>query len=93
MATGVADCYYNVVDLPPGGSFRFRVACVNKAGQGPYSNFSQVVSLDSSGEKVPLPVSTESVNELNMFDDVLLYLMLQFALKTSIVFHFFISKI
>lgn len=49
MATGVADCYYNVVDLPAGGAFRFRVACVNKAGQGPYSNLSEVVSLDISG--------------------------------------------
>ncbi|XP_068186263.1 striated muscle preferentially expressed protein kinase [Antennarius striatus] len=48
VATGVADCYYNVVDLPAGVSFRFRVACVNKAGQGPYSNLSEVVSLDSS---------------------------------------------
>ncbi|KAJ8012453.1 hypothetical protein DPEC_G00042940 [Dallia pectoralis] len=48
VATGVADCYYNVVDLPVGGAFRFRVACVNKAGQGPYSNLSDIVSLDSS---------------------------------------------
>ncbi|XP_035860412.1 striated muscle preferentially expressed protein kinase isoform X2 [Sander lucioperca] len=48
VATGVADCYCNVVDLPAGGSFRFRVACVNKAGQGPYSNLSEVVSLDAS---------------------------------------------
>uniref|UniRef100_A0A087YE36 non-specific serine/threonine protein kinase n=1 Tax=Poecilia formosa TaxID=48698 RepID=A0A087YE36_POEFO len=46
VATGVADCYYNVTDLPAGGSFRFRVACVNKAGQGPYSNLSEVVTLD-----------------------------------------------
>ncbi|XP_026150881.1 striated muscle preferentially expressed protein kinase isoform X2 [Mastacembelus armatus] len=45
VATGVADCYYNVVDLPPRGCFRFRVACVNKAGQGPYSNLSEVVRL------------------------------------------------
>ncbi|XP_044073360.1 striated muscle preferentially expressed protein kinase isoform X2 [Siniperca chuatsi] len=48
VATGVADCYYNVVDLPAGGSFSFRVACVNKAGQGPYSNISEVVSLAAS---------------------------------------------
>ncbi|CAB1327736.1 unnamed protein product [Coregonus sp. 'balchen'] len=48
IATGVADCYYNVTDLPPGGTFRFRVACVNKAGQGPYSNTSDKVSLDST---------------------------------------------
>ncbi|KAF1371856.1 hypothetical protein PFLUV_G00273700 [Perca fluviatilis] len=48
VATGVVDCYYNVTDLPPGRSFRFRVACVNKAGQGPYSNCSAPVSLDST---------------------------------------------
>ncbi|XP_071391591.1 striated muscle preferentially expressed protein kinase [Centroberyx affinis] len=46
VATGVVDCYYNVTDLPLGGTFRFRVACVNKAGQGPYSNWSAQVSLD-----------------------------------------------
>ena len=48
-ATGVTDCYYNVTELPAGGAFRFRVACVNKAGQGPYSNCSPRVSLDQSG--------------------------------------------
>ncbi|XP_037831923.1 striated muscle preferentially expressed protein kinase isoform X2 [Kryptolebias marmoratus] len=48
VATGVADCYHNVTDLPAGGAFRFRVACVNKAGQGPYSNLSEVVKLDST---------------------------------------------
>ncbi|XP_070850331.1 striated muscle preferentially expressed protein kinase [Chaetodon trifascialis] len=48
VATGVVDCYYNVTDLPAGGTFRFRVACTNKAGQGPYSNCSAPVSLDSS---------------------------------------------
>ncbi|XP_055727978.1 striated muscle preferentially expressed protein kinase-like, partial [Salvelinus fontinalis] len=48
VATGVADCYYNVVDLPAGGVFRFRVACVNKAGQGPFSNLSEVECLDAS---------------------------------------------
>ncbi|KAM3857113.1 striated muscle preferentially expressed protein kinase [Diretmus argenteus] len=47
ISTGVVDCYYNVTDLPPGGTFRFRVSCVNKAGQGPYSNWSPKVSLDS----------------------------------------------
>nr|XP_046238165.1 striated muscle preferentially expressed protein kinase isoform X3 [Scatophagus argus] len=48
VATGVVDCYYNVTDLPPGGTFRFRVTCTNKAGQGPYSNCSAPVSLDST---------------------------------------------
>uniref|UniRef100_A0A3Q3FFC4 Striated muscle enriched protein kinase a n=1 Tax=Labrus bergylta TaxID=56723 RepID=A0A3Q3FFC4_9LABR len=49
VATGVVDCYYNVSDLPPGGTFRFRVCCVNKAGQGPHSSSSAPVSLDSTG--------------------------------------------
>ncbi|KAI1899475.1 hypothetical protein AGOR_G00062180 [Albula goreensis] len=48
VATGVAECYYNATDLPAGGTFRFRVACVNKAGQGPYSNLSEKVTLDST---------------------------------------------
>ncbi|TRY96076.1 hypothetical protein DNTS_017234, partial [Danionella cerebrum] len=48
VATGVADCYYNVMDLPIGAAFRFRVACVNKAGQGPYSTISDIVVLDST---------------------------------------------
>ncbi|XP_072573136.1 striated muscle preferentially expressed protein kinase isoform X3 [Paramormyrops kingsleyae] len=48
VATGVADCYYNVTDLSAGYTFRFRVACVNKAGQSPYSNVSEKVCLDSS---------------------------------------------
>ncbi|KAM8855604.1 striated muscle preferentially expressed protein kinase isoform 2-T2 [Spinachia spinachia] len=61
MATGVADCYYNVADLPAGGSFRFRVACVNKAGQGPYSNLSEVVRLSASepaNSSAPVVVKT-----------------------------------
>ncbi|XP_026127118.1 striated muscle preferentially expressed protein kinase-like isoform X3 [Carassius auratus] len=48
VATGVADCYYNVTDLPTGAAYRFRVACVNKAGQGPYSNLSEKIILDST---------------------------------------------
>uniref|UniRef100_A0A4W6F3C1 Striated muscle enriched protein kinase a n=1 Tax=Lates calcarifer TaxID=8187 RepID=A0A4W6F3C1_LATCA len=49
VATGVVDCYYNVTNLPAGGTYRFRVCCVNKAGQGPYSNYSAPVHLDSTG--------------------------------------------
>ncbi|KAM9820848.1 LOW QUALITY PROTEIN: striated muscle preferentially expressed protein kinase-like [Neosynchiropus ocellatus] len=48
VATEVLDCYYNVTDLPPKGVLRFRVCCVNKAGQGPYSSPSAPVDLDSS---------------------------------------------
>ncbi|XP_056286813.1 striated muscle preferentially expressed protein kinase isoform X2 [Pseudoliparis swirei] len=71
VATGVVDCYYNVTDLPPGGTFKFRVACTNKAGQGPYSNGSAPVSLDSTAggappatavvKTVPSPVVPSSV--------------------------------
>ncbi|KAL1022126.1 hypothetical protein UPYG_G00022460 [Umbra pygmaea] len=62
IATGLADCYYNVRDLPPGGTFRFRVACVNKAGQGPYSNISNSVSLDSTvGESSPAVAIVKTV--------------------------------
>ncbi|MEQ2200188.1 hypothetical protein XENOCAPTIV_024537 [Xenoophorus captivus] len=50
VATGIADCYYNVTDLPPGGIIKFRVSCVNKAGQGPHSNCSSPVSLDPREE-------------------------------------------
>uniref|UniRef100_A0A8C7PZ66 Striated muscle enriched protein kinase b n=1 Tax=Oncorhynchus mykiss TaxID=8022 RepID=A0A8C7PZ66_ONCMY len=53
VATGVADCYYNVVDLPGEGVFRFRVACVNKAGQGPYSNLSEIELVKTSTMTVP----------------------------------------
>ncbi|XP_067357586.1 striated muscle preferentially expressed protein kinase isoform X3 [Channa argus] len=48
VATGVVDCYYNATDLPAGGTFRFRVSCVNKAGQGPYSSCSAPVSLEAT---------------------------------------------
>lgn len=57
VATGVADCYYNVTDLPTGAAYRFRVACVNKAGQGPYSNLSGKIILDSTGAQKRLSTS------------------------------------
>uniref|UniRef100_A0A3Q3B5X0 non-specific serine/threonine protein kinase n=1 Tax=Kryptolebias marmoratus TaxID=37003 RepID=A0A3Q3B5X0_KRYMA len=68
VATGVADCYHNVTDLPAGGAFRFRVACVNKAGQGPYSNLSEVVKLDSTGMYFVTPPSSvvKSVSPLTI---------------------------
>uniref|UniRef100_A0A4W6F3J7 Striated muscle enriched protein kinase a n=1 Tax=Lates calcarifer TaxID=8187 RepID=A0A4W6F3J7_LATCA len=61
VATGVVDCYYNVTNLPAGGTYRFRVCCVNKAGQGPYSNYSAPVHLDSTDSASPaafLPPTT-----------------------------------
>ncbi|NWT06213.1 SPEG kinase, partial [Mionectes macconnelli] len=47
VSTGIVDCYFNVTDLPPGSTARFRVACVNKAGQGPYSSPSAKVHLEA----------------------------------------------
>ncbi|KAA0713166.1 Striated muscle preferentially expressed protein kinase [Triplophysa tibetana] len=46
VATGLTDCFYNTTDLPSGSIIRFRVACVNKAGQSPYSNISDPVGID-----------------------------------------------
>ncbi|NWJ03142.1 SPEG kinase, partial [Crypturellus undulatus] len=53
VSTGIVDCYFNVTALPPGSTARFRVACVNKAGQGPYSTPSGKVHLDAAGERAP----------------------------------------
>ncbi|XP_016129170.1 striated muscle preferentially expressed protein kinase [Sinocyclocheilus grahami] len=46
-ATGVTDCFYNSSVLTTGSTIQFRVACVNKAGQGPYSNVSKGVRINA----------------------------------------------
>ncbi|XP_075566404.1 striated muscle preferentially expressed protein kinase [Pelecanus crispus] len=64
VSTGIADCYFNVTELPPGSAAKFRVACVNKAGQGPYSTPSGKVHLEAADARaapakdiaVPVPV-------------------------------------
>lgn len=43
VSSGISDCYYNVTHLPVGVTMRFRVACANRAGQGPFSNPSEKV--------------------------------------------------
>lgn len=43
VSSGIPDCYYNVTHLPVGVTVRFRVACANRAGQGPFSNPSEKV--------------------------------------------------
>ncbi|XP_045723886.1 striated muscle preferentially expressed protein kinase isoform X3 [Mirounga angustirostris] len=43
VSSGIPDCYYNVAHLPVGVPVRFRVACANRAGQGPFSNPSEKV--------------------------------------------------
>lgn len=61
VATGVVDCYYNVTDLSQSGAFRFRVACVNKAGKGPYSNCSAAVVLGSTAGEPPSVAVVQTV--------------------------------
>ncbi|MFT7796643.1 striated muscle preferentially expressed protein kinase-like isoform X1 [Arapaima gigas] len=67
VAMGLTDCYCNVRDLPSGGAIRFRVACTNKAGQGPYSNCSEQVTFDCTAPAAEMkmspstPVLTSSV--------------------------------
>ncbi|XP_040531477.1 striated muscle preferentially expressed protein kinase isoform X2 [Gallus gallus] len=63
VSTGITDCYFNVTELPPGSTAKFRVACVNKAGQGPYSTTSGKVHLEATDSRaaptkntaVPIP--------------------------------------
>lgn len=43
VSSGIPNCYYNVTHLPVGVTVRFRVACANRAGQGPFSNPSEKV--------------------------------------------------
>nr|XP_045003176.1 striated muscle preferentially expressed protein kinase isoform X2 [Jaculus jaculus] len=59
VSSGILDCYYNVTHLPTGVTVRFRVACVNRAGQGPFSNPSEKVLVrgtqDSSARPTAVP--------------------------------------
>ncbi|XP_064020589.1 striated muscle preferentially expressed protein kinase isoform X2 [Pogoniulus pusillus] len=68
VSTGITDCYFNVTELSPGSAAKFRVACVNKAGQGPYSTPSAKVHLEAADARaapakdsaVPVPEKVAS---------------------------------
>ncbi|XP_075465724.1 striated muscle preferentially expressed protein kinase isoform X4 [Ascaphus truei] len=62
IKTGITDCYFNVTELPA-GSVRFRVACVTKAGQGPYSNVSKNIVIETADQK-PVPPGTFTAQKL-----------------------------
>ncbi|XP_045415368.1 striated muscle preferentially expressed protein kinase isoform X2 [Lemur catta] len=55
VSSGIPDCYYNVTDLPIGVTVRFRVACANRAGQGPFSNPSEKVLIRGTQDSSALP--------------------------------------
>ncbi|KAM4626561.1 striated muscle preferentially expressed protein kinase-like [Discoglossus pictus] len=50
ISSSITECYFNVTELPA-GSVRFRVACVNKAGQGPYSNVSKAIVIEGEEDQ------------------------------------------
>ncbi|XP_029460871.1 striated muscle preferentially expressed protein kinase [Rhinatrema bivittatum] len=52
VTSGIADCYYNVTELPFGGLISFRVSCVNKAGQGPHSSSSEQIHIEDAEHKM-----------------------------------------
>ncbi|XP_075037113.1 striated muscle preferentially expressed protein kinase isoform X2 [Mixophyes fleayi] len=61
ISSGITDCYFNVTELPA-SSVRFRVACVNKAGQSPYSNPSKTVVIDGDDHK-PSPYLAQAAQK------------------------------
>ncbi|XP_041936881.1 striated muscle preferentially expressed protein kinase isoform X4 [Alosa sapidissima] len=63
VATGLMDCYHNVTELPTSNTLRFRVACVNKAGQGPYSNTSGKVCLGTGRSVFTKPVKGKATSQ------------------------------
>eukprot|EP00079_Xenopus_tropicalis_P039024 XP_017952795.1 PREDICTED: striated muscle preferentially expressed protein kinase [Xenopus tropicalis] len=54
LSSGITDCYFNVTELQE-GTVRFRVACANKAGKGPYSNVSKTIVVDAEDRKPGTP--------------------------------------
>ncbi|XP_062424703.1 obscurin-like [Rhea pennata] len=50
LATDIADCCYYANNLSRGSVYCFRVACVSKAGMGPYSNPSDKVKISEEDE-------------------------------------------
>ncbi|XP_043850683.1 striated muscle preferentially expressed protein kinase isoform X2 [Dromiciops gliroides] len=59
VSSGITDCYYNVTQLPPGMTVRFRVACANRAGQGPFSNASERVLVGKATDTPVLKSTTQ----------------------------------
>ncbi|XP_066883044.1 striated muscle preferentially expressed protein kinase isoform X7 [Kogia breviceps] len=55
VSSGIPDCYYNVTHLPVGVTVRFRVACANRAGQGPFSGPSDKVLVRGTRDTSALP--------------------------------------
>ncbi|XP_078407443.1 striated muscle preferentially expressed protein kinase [Cetorhinus maximus] len=58
-SAGITDCFFNATELTS-GTIKFRVACVNKAGQGPYSQSSEriVIEDEKAAAISPMPASS-----------------------------------
>ncbi|XP_063285379.1 striated muscle preferentially expressed protein kinase isoform X2 [Pelobates fuscus] len=87
MSSGITDCYFNVTELPP-GSVSFRVACVNKAGQGSYSHKSKSILIEGDGNKPAatfIPKTRPSVPTVTAFGPVAPFGTSSSALPTSTV--------
>ncbi|XP_067843076.1 striated muscle preferentially expressed protein kinase isoform X2 [Heptranchias perlo] len=60
ISAGISDCFFNATELAS-GTLKLRVACVNKAGQGPYSQSSErIVIEDAKPEQHPAVTRTIS---------------------------------
>uniref|UniRef100_W5MRZ5 Obscurin, cytoskeletal calmodulin and titin-interacting RhoGEF a n=1 Tax=Lepisosteus oculatus TaxID=7918 RepID=W5MRZ5_LEPOC len=56
LAEGVMDSCYTIAALPRGSLYRFRVACVNRAGMGPYSDPSAATTIGTDQEDSHIPL-------------------------------------
>ncbi len=66
-ATSVTDCFYNSSVLPTGSTIQFRVACLNKAGQGPYSNESKGVRINIEGTMHAVQLYSIKMDHCSLF--------------------------
>ncbi|XP_051869903.1 striated muscle preferentially expressed protein kinase isoform X2 [Pristis pectinata] len=72
MATGISDCFFNATELSE-GTLTFRVACVNKAGQGPYSQSSEMIVIGDEKpgarepELAPAPTAAPTISPVPVY--------------------------
>ncbi|XP_069792105.1 striated muscle preferentially expressed protein kinase isoform X2 [Narcine bancroftii] len=72
MAAGISDCFFNATELSP-DTLTFRVACVNKAGQGPYSQNSEKIVIEDEEPEVREPKPTPTSRAIPVISPVPVY--------------------